>query len=63
MNRPDKLWNIRWTAFMVSYPDNLWVLATSAEKAAGKARKFLKKLGNTSIQIKTVEQQGTIDVF
>lgn len=63
MTKPTKLWAIKWQARFEHHPDALWVVASSAEKAAGKARKFLKKEGNTSIEIKAVEQHGTIDVF
>lgn len=63
MKQTNKLWKINWTAHLENYPDKLWVLATSAELAARKAKVYLRKQGNTSIQIKSVEQHGTLDVF
>lgn len=63
MKKPNKLWEIGWSAYMEGHPDHLWVLANSAELAARKAKKYLHKQGNTSIQIKVVQQHGEIDVF
>ncbi len=62
-NKPNKLWEVGWTARWEAHPDHLWVIAPSAEVAAKKGRRFLVKKGNVRVQIKTVIQHGTIDVF
>jgi hypothetical protein len=62
-NRPTKLWEVGWVAHWESHPDHLWIIAQSAEVAARKAKVYLRRKGNTLVQIKTVIQHGTIDVF
>lgn len=71
MKKPNKLWEVGWVAhyenhqdaLYENHQDALYILANSAEIAACKAKKFLHKQGSTSIQIKSVLQKGTIDVF
>jgi hypothetical protein len=63
MKISSNLWDVAWEARFVIYPNHLWVLAESAEIAVRKARRYLKKAGNTGIKIQSVTSKGTIDVF
>lgn len=58
-----KLWEIKYTSQWSIYDTPLWVLGDSAEVAARKTRRFLKKQGNTFIKITGVRSNGTIDIF
>lgn len=42
---------------------SLWILASDAETAARKARRWLKQNDYVGFSINSVENNGTIDVF
>jgi hypothetical protein len=65
MKQPNpNLWDVsyesRWSP---SGNDDLMILAASASSAEAKARRLLKKNGETGIRITRIRHRGTIDAF
>jgi hypothetical protein len=64
MSQPNSLWEVEYDNLLIQY-EKLWILASTAAKAATKALKFLRHRDgkHKRITITSVKYRGTIDVF
>lgn len=59
----DKLWMVVGADRAGNRSPKLWILAATMERAASKAKRWLKRHGYVDHRIAQIESHGTIDVF